>query len=912
MKNRYFVTLIFIVSYFAYLQAELFVVRISNPSSTDVTKFTHGSYDIASCKPGEYLDLVVDQPAYKALLAEGYKLRITQTEAEWKENLQGEGDLDGYRDYDEVLTDLQSYEIQYPDICKLYDIGDSRGLEYFNNGNQNYVDYTQQIWAMKISDNAETEEDEPCIYYMGVHHAREPIGEEMVMTILEHLLINYNVNPDITGYIDNTQIWLIPLVNPNGHKLVTDGLNYGWRKNICDNNEDGNLDVLGLYYCDGVDLNRNYGWHWVGSNLWTHLTYSGADAFSEPETRAIRALLSQHHFIAGISYHTYGEQVIYSYGYEYGAIPPDQDALSELSSALVYSIPAQNGGNYTSSVAWIPYCGTTGTLDDYAYGTYGIFDFTIEMATEFIPPASQVSSICNDNLEATLILLDRINYSSLRGHVTDAVTGDPLQAEVFIESIDDTGAFRNPYLSDETFGSYYRFLTEGEYNVTFSAFGHESQSFTNISINAGNPTILDVTLNEASAIASISGIITDAETELPLENATVELLGHGIPIDTTNEQGEYQIDNLYSSEYELAVYADGYECCLETVEIIGQLTDMNYSISEIDDGTFESGFISNCWHLSGDSDWQIDSSEVYNGAFSIRSGSISDYQRSDIGITIWLPNDDEVSFARKVSSGENVGYLRFYVDNVLIDWWSGEENWEEVSYNISAGIHTFCWDYYEYYGDPSGSVCAWLDDIVLSAGNYLYPPSELIYAIPYPQTGDLWDICLEWLEPLNPDYLGYNLYKDGVLLNTALITDQEYIDQDYYGSSLEYYVTAVYLGGESLPSNIIVIDGGDWPLSVDQQVSLHTTDFYGNYPNPFNPTTSFKFSLAAESSVKLNIYNIRGQLMKQLLSDNLLAGMHMVLWDGTDENGKPVASGIYCCRLKSGEFQEVKKLVLMK
>jgi len=85
-----------------------------------------------------------------------------------------------------------------------------------------------------------------------------------------------------------------------------------------------------------------------------------------------------------------------------------------------------------------------------------------------------------------------------------------------------------------------------------------------------------------------------------------------------------------------------------------------------------------------------------------------------------------------------------------------------------------------------------------------------------------------------------------------------------------------------------------------------------NYPNPFNPTTTINYSLKKNSKVTLNIYNIKGQKVKQLISDQLPAGQHSVVWDGSDENNKPVSSGIYFYKLKTGSYEQTKKMILMK
>ncbi|MCK4653792.1 MAG: hypothetical protein KAU01_05050, partial [Candidatus Cloacimonetes bacterium] len=118
---------------------EKIVARFDNPSEDILNEFNSADYDVASYKPGEYLDLVLTVSNYEELLSKGYEIQITQTEEQLKNNLKGT-DLDGYRNYEDCLNELQQIEIDYPDICKLYDIGDSQGKLYSDAGNSNYDD----------------------------------------------------------------------------------------------------------------------------------------------------------------------------------------------------------------------------------------------------------------------------------------------------------------------------------------------------------------------------------------------------------------------------------------------------------------------------------------------------------------------------------------------------------------------------------------------------------------------------------------------------------------------------------------------------------------------------------------------------------------------------------------------------
>jgi hypothetical protein len=101
-------------------------------------------------------------------------------------------------------------------------------------------------------------------------------------------------------------------------------------------------------------------------------------------------------------------------------------------------------------------------------------------------------------------------------------------------------------------------------------------------------------------------------------------------------------------------------------------------------------------------------------------------------------------------------------------------------------------------------------------------------------------------------------------------------------------------------------------VSSDEDIIPIASQLIGNYPNPFNPTTTIKFTTANTVNTKIVIYNIKGQKVKTLANNRFNAGTHQVLWNGKDENGKPVTSGIYFYKMNSGKFISTKKMILMK
>ncbi len=490
------------------------IARFHHPTAERVKEFLSPGYDVAAYKPGVYLDIVITESEMNRLKQRGFDFTITRTESELKNNLllKTRSSLSGYRDYDQLITELREIEAEYPDICKLYDIGDTWGKQYLEKSNSNYEKFNHTIWALKLSDNVAVEEDEPSFYYMGEHHAREPVSLEVVMAVLYHILNLYGTDKTVTKQVNDTQIWFVPLLNPNGHQVVTSKTDIWWRKNIRDNDENGNFETAYLS-ADGVDLNRNYGFEWGmtgSSDDPSDDTYHGSAPWSEPEVQAAENLLDSHHFIAGITYHSYGELIMYPFGYADNIIAPDNDALSELAVKMAEATPGipDKYGNfehthkhYNPGASWTLYP-TMGDHSDYAYGVLGIFSYTIELARDFIPPSEDVPQICDDNIEAAIMLLNRHYYFALTGHITDK-SGNPVKAEIVVHGTDDNinAEFRYPYQSDEKFGRYYRLLTNGTYTVAFQAEGYESITKSNILITSDSQTVLDIILESSEPLS---------------------------------------------------------------------------------------------------------------------------------------------------------------------------------------------------------------------------------------------------------------------------------------------------------------------------------------------------------------------------------------------------------------------------
>jgi carboxypeptidase T len=221
--------------------------------------------DVVSGSASEkYYDVIAPESDLAALQGEGYRVKVLAADAD-KPIRDLPADLGLYHTYAEMLTELQSYAATYPSICQLTDIGDTWEA--------------RNIWCLKISDNPGTSENEPRLYVCGDHHARELMTVEIPLHFIKTLLEGYATNTNYQYYINNYEMYFVPMVNPDGHVYV-EGHSSGspsswWRKNR-------RVNTGGSY---GVDLNRNYGYKWGYDNTGSSGTpssdtYRGPSAFS--------------------------------------------------------------------------------------------------------------------------------------------------------------------------------------------------------------------------------------------------------------------------------------------------------------------------------------------------------------------------------------------------------------------------------------------------------------------------------------------------------------------------------------------------------------------------------------------------------------------------------------------------------
>jgi carboxypeptidase T len=329
------------------------------------------------------------------------------------------GSMGGYFTYREMLDIIDSMSARYPHI-----ISNRKNIDAIKTHDGN------QLFYVKVSDLVlKDEEAEPEVLYTALHHAREPNGLSQMIFYLWYLLENYGKDPVVTKIVDNTQMYFIPCVNPDGyiHNQNTNPNGGGlWRKNMW-------KDTLGDL--KGVDLNRNYGHFWGFNNSGSSSnpnsqTYRGPDAFSEPETQAVRAFCSERNFIMALNYHTFGNYLIHPWGYN--DLPADEDALFKTIGQVMNR---ENNFLLGTGIETVGYT-VNGGSDDWMYGDKGeknaIYSLTPEVGPSFWPASADIDYLNKScvwmNLSAALLTLNY--YEAKETNESDYLT--PESKNIFV------------------------------------------------------------------------------------------------------------------------------------------------------------------------------------------------------------------------------------------------------------------------------------------------------------------------------------------------------------------------------------------------------------------------------------------------------------------------------------------------
>lgn len=348
--------------------------------------------------------------------------------------------LDYYPTHAEIGTLLSDLATSHPGICRTFSWGQSvQGRE---------------LWGLVVSADVNNTTAEPEVRLSSTMHGNEVVGMVLLLDLADYLVNHYGEPGygDVTSLVDNTEIHIMPLHNPDGYVAGT-RLNH-----------------------NATDLNRNFP------------LPAGTQPVQEIENLNFMAYANAHHFV--ISQNGHGGSLVVNYPWDYTyTLAPDDAAIIQLSLEYsTYNLPMYNGAfsqGITNGAAWYV---ATGTVQDWSYDQTDCIDVTIELGYTKWPSAASLPGYWDDNRESLLHFIAAAHYG-VNGVVTDAGSGSPLDAEVTV-----AGNSVSVH-TDPGHGDYYKLLPTGTYDLTFTAAGYSPVTVVGVSTTWGTPTVLDVQMS---------------------------------------------------------------------------------------------------------------------------------------------------------------------------------------------------------------------------------------------------------------------------------------------------------------------------------------------------------------------------------------------------------------------------------
>lgn len=393
-----------------------------------------------------------------------------------------------YAQYDSIM---QSFITLYPSLCKLETIGTSI--------------YGKKVFALKISDNVSSDEDEPEVFYSSTIHGDETGGFILMLRLTDYLLKNYNTSSRVKTLVDNLEIWINPLANPDGTYKT------------------GNtISSPGRYNANGYDLNRNFPDPVTPNTV------------KQKETIDMIKFLRDHRFVLSCNFHSGAEVVNYPWDRWLSKFHADDSWFLNISRAYadtvhVYSGPAYmnflDDGVTRGSVWYVVYGGRQDFVTSELQGR----EVTIELDDIHVTPAAQLSLLWQNNWRSLLGYLENALYG-IHGKTINSVTSAVVPAKIFISQHDKDSSH---IYSDTLSGSFARMLSPGSWDLTFSAYGYNDTTINDLVLQAGQKLEMTVKMEPKTSSIDTTTPGSPALYPNPAQNKLKALL-HDITTGSVN------------------------------------------------------------------------------------------------------------------------------------------------------------------------------------------------------------------------------------------------------------------------------------------------------------------------------------------------------------------------------------------
>ena len=353
-------------------------------------------------------------------------------------------DWDVYPSYEEYIEMMNQFVADYPDMCELVSIGSSTE--------------GRDLLFIHINNNLGEIQDEPQFMYTSTMHGDEVTGYVLMLRYIQYLLQNYGTAPEVTHLVDNIDIWINPLANPDGTYAGGNSSVYGATRSNA----------------NGIDLNRNFADPEDGP-------HPDGNAY-QVETIAFMDFAADNNFVMSSNMHGGAEVVNYPWD-TYYALSPDNDwwiyvsreyaDIAQANSPAGYLTDLNNG--ITNGAAWYS---ISGGRQDYMNYFHNCREMTLELSSEKMPPESQLPDFWEYNYRSFNSYMGQSLFG-FSGLVTNETTGDPVEAKVFVDNHD---ALNTWVFSHEPIGNYFRPMIAGTYDITYSSYGYYDQTINDVVI----------------------------------------------------------------------------------------------------------------------------------------------------------------------------------------------------------------------------------------------------------------------------------------------------------------------------------------------------------------------------------------------------------------------------------------------
>ncbi len=841
---------------------------------------------------------------------------------------------DRYPTHDVFLQMMNNFATNYPAICRIDTMG--------------YSEDGRPVVIAKITDNPEINEQEPEFYYTGQMHGDEIVAYIMFLRLIDYMLSNYGTDTRVTNLVNNFEIWINPLSNPDG--------TYAGGNNTISNATRSNSN--------GIDLNRNF----------PSPNYPNPSGQNENEIQMQIAFADAHHFVMSANTHSGAELVNFPWDswtsdermhadhdwwYHVSRNFADEVHLNAPSSYMdAYDNGVTHGGDW--------YVVDGSRQDNMCYFKY-CREVTFELSNNKMLDCELLPAHWNYTRSAFLGYIEECLYG-FNGTVKNT-GGNPLNAkiEILTHDMDNSEVYTDP-----TTGDYYRPIEPGTYSVTFSSEGYISQTI-DITVNDWETTtVQNVVLVQADQV-TVNGTVIEDGTGNPLGGVKIEFIGTTIPAAYTGADGTYSVADVYEGPYQIKASKNGYTSETQNVTVSTTNFVFDFELAISNAISFESD-VPSLFTFSGDADWFRTNTDAYDGDYSMRSGVIGHDGETAILAVLNITTAGNISFYKKVSSESGYDYLRFYIDGVEKDEWSGSVDWSPETFPVTTGNHIFKWEYSKDGSVSSGSDCAWVDYIEFP--QYEEPATYTVTFNVSDGSNPIENASINFnAQNINTNISGQAVFtevspgsnlpwtvsKTGYVTSAGNLTiTNENITQNVIMSLVGYTVTFIISDGTNPIENANVnfnsinvltdisgeavfentVPQTNIPYSISKtgyytfngQLSVINQNVEQNIvltqiisvdvilslegiiisPNPAVNEIEIKFYTPEKRIVHLNIYDFEGRLVKELFNNELESGNHVINWNVGNANAEFLSNGIYFCKLNYSGKSEIKKFMISR